>query len=109
MRSMLPTDVPPYFWTIRGMRRWLAGAVRGSDRAERERRVGAAEAERVRQCGADAHAPRGIRDEVEIALRVLLEQVRRGRRGLVAQRERGEHGLDAAGGAEQVAGHRLGG
>src|SRR5205085_5970569 len=93
MRSMLPTDVPPYFWTIRAMRGWLAGAVRGSHRAERECRVGAAEAERVGKRAADPHAPRGIGDEVEIALRVLLEQVRGGRRDLVAQRERGEHGL----------------
>ena len=45
---------------------------------------------------------------VEIALRILVEDVDRRRRDLVVQRQHGEHRLDAAGAAEQVAGHRLG-
>ena len=45
---------------------------------------------------------------VEIALRILVEDVDRRRRHLVVQRQHREHRLDAAGAAEQVAGHRLG-
>ena len=48
------------------------------------------------------------RHEIEIALRIASNEVRRRRRDLVAHREHGEHRLDAAGRAEQVAGHRLG-
>src|SRR5512143_4120747 len=112
MRSTLPTDVPPYFWTIRAI--VYAAGVEGSlapgsrDAAEGERRVGAAEAERVGERAADRHRTGGQRHEIEVALRILVEQVRRGRRDLVAQRKRGEHGLDATRGPEQVAGHRLG-
>ena len=51
---------------------------------------------------------RDVRHEVEIALRIAVDEIRRGRRDLVAQRERREHRLDAAGGAEQVSGHRFG-
>src|SRR5690349_12346392 len=99
MRSTLPTEVPPYLWTI---------SATISDGAEHQRGVGAAEAERVGQRRADLHVARRIRHEVEIALRILLEQVRRGWCNLVAQRQRGEHRLDAARGAEQVPRHRLG-
>src|SRR3954447_12977483 len=84
MRSVVPTDVPPYFWTMSAI---------ALHRAERERGVRPAEAERVRQCRADAHRPRGVRHEVEVALRVLPEQVRGGRCDLLLKRERGEDGL----------------
>ncbi len=52
---------------------------------------------------------RDVRHEVEVALRIAVDQVRRGRRDLVADREHREHRLDAARRTEQVAGHRLGG
>src|SRR5205085_5498697 len=100
MRSTVPTEVPPYFWTIRAM----TGATSRSDRAEGERGVRPAEAEGIRQRRADGHFARSVRHEIQVALRVLLEQIRRGRRDLIAQRQRGEHGLDAARGAEQVTG-----
>src|SRR5690242_14168731 len=49
-------------------------------RAKDERRVRAAEAERIRHCGADFHLPRFERHEVEMTMRILLEQIRRRRR-----------------------------
>ena len=52
--------------------------------------------------------PRDVRHEVEIALRVPVEQIRRRRRDLVAQRQHREHRFDAARRAQQVTGHRLG-
>jgi len=79
----------------------------GSELAERERRVGAAETERVRQRRANLHLARDERNEVEIALRVLLEQIRSGWGQLMMEREHGEHRFDAASGAQQVAGHRF--
>src|SRR5207237_5432180 len=105
IRSTLPTEVPPYFWTISAIR----SRGRDSQRAERECRVGAAEAEGVGQRGTDRHPARRIGHEVEIAARILLEQVRRRWRDLIAQRKHREHGFDCGCGAEKMSGHRLGG
>src|SRR5437899_4260557 len=107
MRSMLPTDVPPYFWTIRAMALAALRAL-ASQRAEHDGRVGAAEAERVGHRGGDPHLPRLARHEIEVALRILLKQVRRRRRNLVADREHREHRFDARRGAQEVTRHRLG-
>src|SRR5690348_1282258 len=105
MRSVLPTEVPPYFWTISAMRSRFPAC---SHRAERDGRVGAAEAEGVGKRRADRHAARSIGYEVEIALRVLPKQVRRRRRDLIAQGQHREDRLDGGSRAEQVAGHRFG-
>src|ERR1700692_3015007 len=102
MRSTLPTDVPPYFWTIRAIE------TTRSDQTESERSVGAAESERVRQCRADLHVTRDQRDEIEIALRVLFEEIRGRRCDLMVQRQHGEHRFDAARGTEQMTRHRFG-
>src|SRR5260221_10470341 len=100
MRSVEPTDVPPYFWTI--------SAIAAAERAEHERGVGAAKAERIGHRTSDLHLARDKRHEVEIAVWIDVDEVGRRRRDLVAQREHGEHGLDAAGGAQQMSGHRFG-
>src|SRR5258708_3831932 len=81
MRSLPPIDVPPYFWTI--------SAIGSLEQSKSQRRVGAAEAEGVGQRRADLHRPCAVRHEVEIAFGVLVEQVCRRRRHLVAH---GEHG-----------------
>ena len=49
-----------------------------------------------------------VRDVVEIALRIGRLVVDRGRNHLMPDREHGDAGFEAAGGAEQVPGHRLG-
>src|SRR5260221_4712063 len=100
MRSVEPTDVPPYFWTI--------SAIASAQRTKYERRIGAAEAERIGHCTRDLQLARSERHEVEIALRIDVDEVGRGGRDLVAQREHGEHRLDAAGSAQQMSGHGLG-
>src|SRR5512138_1067336 len=56
MRSVEPTEVPPYFWTIN----------MGSHGAEREGRVGAAESERVGERAGDFHPARGVGHEIEV-------------------------------------------
>src|SRR4051794_38672869 len=99
MRSTLPTDVPPYFWTMR-----LMPCAR-SHRAKHERRVRAAESEGVRERDADGHPACDVRHEIEIALRILPEEIRGRRRDLVAHREHGEDRLDATRRAEQVTRH----
>jgi hypothetical protein len=45
---------------------------------------------------------------VQVALGILVEDVDGGRALLVVDGQHGEHRLDAAGAAQQVAGHRLG-
>src|SRR5512142_3462548 len=99
MRSIDPTDVPPYFWTI-STESTLEGG-------ERDRRVGAAEAERIRDRGADWHRSRNERHEIQVALGIYVDQVRGGRRNLVADREHGEDRLDTAGRTEQMSRHRF--
>src|SRR5208283_1940224 len=91
IRSMPPTDVPPYFCTIRAMNLCSDPA---SQPAEGEGRVGPAEAERIGQRGANRHGPRRVGNEIEIAARILEEQVRGGRCHLIAQGEYRKDGLD---------------
>src|SRR4029079_503510 len=106
---MLPTEVPPYFWTISAMtafgpRRHDAGAGAGrSQPPEGERRVGAAETEYVRQRGADSHPAGLVRHEVEVAARIAVEKICRRRRDLVAQGEHGGHRLEPPRVAQQSA------
>src|SRR6187455_1528050 len=116
MRSTLPTDVPPYFCTINAMgdlsgvavaRRRAGATTAGSEATERKRRVRAAEAEGIGQRRADRHVARDAWHEVQVAARILLEEIRRRRRNLVFERQDGEDGLDPARGAQQVPGHRL--
>src|SRR6267142_610754 len=76
--------------------------------AEGQRRVGAAEAEGVRQRRLDVLLARLVRDVVEVAVRVGRLVVDRGRQHAVIEREHRGDRLDAAGGAEEVARHRLG-
>src|SRR6185437_8852590 len=99
MRSIVPTDVPPYFWTI--------SATSARDGAKDDRRVRSTEAERVRQRGAYRHRPRDARHEIEIALRIDIDEIRRWRRNLVANRQCREDRLDARRGTQQVPGHRF--
>src|SRR6516225_7888799 len=98
MRSMLPTEVPPYFWTMSAT----------SDLAKSDRRVGAAEAEGVGQRRADLHLARRVGHKVEIALRVLLEEIRGRRCDLIADGEHREYRLDRCRRAKEMAGHRFG-
>ena len=49
-----------------------------------------------------------VRHVVEVARRIGLVEVDRGRQDAAREREHGVRGLDRAGRAEQVAGHRLG-
>src|SRR5215472_17593036 len=92
MRSVLPTEVPPYFWTISAT----------SDLAKRDRRVGAAEAKGIGQRRADLHLARLDGHEVEVAQRILLEEVRGRRRDLIADREHREHSFDRRRRAQQM-------
>src|SRR5438874_11293642 len=96
-------------------RKPLGPGLRGDDKlyyswesAERECRVGAAEAERVRQRATDFHFPCDERHEIAVALRIAVDEIRCRRRHLIAERQRGEHGFDTAGGTEEVARHGLG-
>src|SRR3989338_10396748 len=70
--------------------------------AEQQARVHAAESEGVREGEIDARAAGGVGDVVEIARGVGMVQVDRGGEDLPVDREDGEHGLDAARGAQQV-------
>ena len=67
-----------------------------------------AEAQAVAQSVLHLHLTAHIRHIVQIALRVGLLVVDGGRRELVAEGQCGEHGLDAACAAQQMAGHALG-
>ena len=110
IRSMLPTEVPPYFWTISAMAvpsrsgmRAHAGADDSLQPLARNTSVAFVPpkpnefdiAASIFMCA------RHARDVVEIALRILVEQIRGRRRDLIADREHREDRLDAAGGAEQ--------
>src|SRR3569623_1009325 len=77
--------------------------------AEHLRAVGTAEPEGIGQHGVDLHITRLVGYVVEVAVGVGGELIDSGRRDLIAYREHAVNGLDAAGGAEQVTGHRLGG
>src|SRR5690606_17646796 len=93
------------WWT-----RWRRRSPRGfrSEPAYDHRAVGAAEAERVRQCDINLHVAGGVRAVVEIALGILREDIDGRRRNLVMHRQRCEYGLDTACRTEQVTRHGLG-
>src|SRR6267142_925822 len=84
------------------------GAVGKSDAPKNQRSVRPAEPERVRQDRPHRHGPGRIRHVIEVASRVLTEQVSSGGSNLIANREHREQRLDSTGSAEQMAGHRLG-
>ncbi len=76
---------------------------------EDQRAVGAAEAEGVREGVVDPGWLRLVGDVVQAALRIELDDVHRGRGDLVLHGQDGDAGFQAAGAAEEVAGHGLGG
>src|SRR6266849_3953207 len=76
---------------------------------DHETRVVAAETERVRQGHLDVGLARLVGHVVEIALRVGVVEVDRGRQQAAIDREDAGRRLDGAGGAQQVTVHRLGG
>src|SRR5438132_13318666 len=78
------------------------------ERPQNQRCVVAAEAEGVGHGGADGDAAGGVGDVVEIALGVRVLVVDGGGDDAIADRLDAEDGLDGAGGAKEVAGHRLG-
>ena len=77
--------------------------------AEDEGAVGAAEAEGVGEGVVDLGGLGRVGDVVEAALGVELDDVHGGRSDLVEHGHDGDAGFEAAGAAEQVAGHGLGG
>src|SRR5260370_25455588 len=76
---------------------------------EDEGAVGAAEAEGVRERVVDLQGLGFVGDVVEAALWVELYDVHGGGRGLFEHGHDGDAGFEAAGAAEEVAGHGLGG
>src|ERR1044071_611353 len=74
---------------------------------EEQRRVRPAEAEAVRERVVEARLAWLVGDVVEVALGVWVDVVDGRREPPVVDGEDGEDRLDAARGAEQVAGHRL--
>src|SRR5439155_20596931 len=72
---------------------------------EEERRVRAAEPERVRQRVLHRHRALLVRYVIEVALLVRMLEVDRGRHELMMHGERRDAGLEPAGGAEKVPGH----
>src|SRR5450432_2344414 len=85
-----------------------AGYASSRWRAENQRRVGAAEAERVRQRVANALRSSLEWNQIEIAIGGGLVEVERGWEHAVAHSEQREDGFDRAGSAEQVASGRFG-
>src|SRR5437868_6303805 len=73
-----------------------------------ERRVGAAETERVRQHEVDIAPARLMRHEIDRRFDRWLVEIDGGRRNLIAQRENREDRLDRAGRAQQMTDRRLG-
>src|SRR5262249_34655673 len=78
-----------------------------SEGADDERAVVAAEAETVGDGAADAHLAGGVGDVIEVAIRVGRLVVNGRVDDAGAQRLDAGDQLDAAAGAEQVAGHAL--
>ena len=76
--------------------------------AEHEAGIVPAKAQTVAERVFHLHGAAGVGNVIQVAFRVGLLVVDGGRRKLVAQRQRGEHGFHAACTAQQVAGHALG-
>src|SRR3989344_771401 len=88
---------------------WIAGPDGPSRQfAEHQRPVGAAKTEGVGDGDVDFHLAHRVRHVIQIAFRVGRGEIGRGWRDLVAHRERRVDRLDAAGRAQQVAGHGFG-
>src|ERR1051326_4585653 len=83
-------------------------ADRSIHRAEDQRRIGATEAERVRQDGVDLALPRLVRHEVDRGLDRRVVEIDGRWRHVVADGENREDCLDRAGSAEQMPDRRLG-
>ena len=76
---------------------------------EEQRGIGAAEAEGIRERVFDVGLARVVGHVIEIASRVGMLVVDGRRQNLVAQGQHADAGFEAAGAAEQMAGHGLGG
>ena len=74
-----------------------------------QRSVCSAEAKGVLHGIADRHLTSNICAVIQIAFRILIENVDRGRRNLILQCQNRKDGFDAAGAAQEVSGHRLSG
>src|SRR5471030_135837 len=72
---------------------------------ENERAVRAAETERVLQRHVNLHFPRFVRAVIQVALRVLVEDVHGGRRDLMVQRQDGKDCFQSAGAPKKMARH----
>src|SRR5713101_6602483 len=83
----------------------LVFTVSGSNAFENQGSVGPPEPKRIRQGGAQRHAPGRVGHIIEIASRVLVKQVRGRGRDLIANREHRENRLHSSGRTEQVPGH----
>src|SRR5437879_8638002 len=83
----------------------LSSPLSGSNAFENQGSVGPSEPERVRQGGAQRHAPGRVGHIIEIASRVLVEQVRGRGCDLIANRQDRENRLHSSGRTEQVPGH----
>src|SRR6266581_3103307 len=68
----------------------------GSNAFENQRSVGPSEPKGVRQGGAQRHAPRRVGHVIEIASRVLMEQVGGRGRYLIADRQHRENRLHSS-------------
>src|ERR1022692_1374406 len=76
---------------------------------ENQATVGPAKAETVRQRMVDLHGTRLVGNVIQVAVRIRTIVIDRRRRHLIADGEYRDAGLDSAGAAQQVPGHRLGG
>ena len=79
-----------------------------SELAEDECAVRSAEAERILDGDIDAHFTRSVCAVVEIAGRILIENIDRRRRDLFMDSEDGEYRLKASSATKQVSCHGLG-
>src|SRR5665811_727881 len=77
--------------------------------AEYQRTVGSTETEVVVHRDIDLHVACYIRTVVQIAFRVLFENIDGWRRNLMMHRQRAKHRLYPARAAQQMTSHRLGG
>eukprot|EP01022_Parablepharisma_sp_SALTPOND_P036185 TRINITY_DN979_c0_g7_i1.p1 TRINITY_DN979_c0_g7~~TRINITY_DN979_c0_g7_i1.p1 ORF type:complete len:1344 (+),score=262.78 TRINITY_DN979_c0_g7_i1:3504-7535(+) len=70
--------------------------------------VGSPETEGVLHGNIDLHVPRLVGAVIQIAFRILVEDVHRRRGHLIVQRQHGQHRLQATGATQKVTGHGFG-
>src|SRR5450631_3767301 len=79
-----------------------------AESAERDGPVGAAKPERVGQRDIDFYFPSAVGCVIQIARRILVEDVDGRRRNLMMDRKCREYRFDGAGGSQKVPSHRFG-